>query len=407
VRSLLIGLLPLAVIFFAAFPVRAQKIDPEIATLVQGNNEFGIALYKRLAEKDGNVFLSPYSISNALAMTYAGARGNTAAQMKTTLHFNLADERLHPAFARLIASLHDIKKEKNEPEPLQLVVANRLWGQKDFGFLPDFLKIGADNYKAGLQEVDYIKNTEAARETINAWVEKQTNQKIKNLLAKGILTVDTRLVLTNAIYFKANWREPFNETLTKNAKFHLADGKSVETPMMAGNVSTNFADLGAFTMVSLPYSDYRYSMIVLLPKKKDGLADLEKKLTATDLTAWIKKMSYHAVNVKLPKFKVTAEFQLNETLKQMGMADAFTISKADLSGMTTRQKLYLSAVVHKAYVDVNEKGTEAAASTAVVASVTSAPPPATFHADHPFLFLIHDRTTGSILFAGRLANPAR
>lgn len=321
----------------ATINAQPQKVDPEIQTLADGNNDFGITLYKRLAEKEGNVFFSPYSISNALAMTYAGARGNTAAEMKTTLRFNLGDDRLHPAFAKLIASLHDVKKEKGEPEPLQMVVANRHFGQQNFGFLPDFLKIGSDNYRAGLQEVDYIKNTEGARKTINDWVEKQTNQKIKELLKEGILTVDTRLVLTNAIYFKANWRDPFNEERTKKAKFFLDAKKTIDTPIMDGHVSTNFADHGDFTMVALPYTDYQYSMIVLLPKKKDGLADLEKKLSAKDLSAWIKKMSYHAVDVKLPKFKVTAEFRLDETLKQMGMIDAFTISKADLSGMTTQQ----------------------------------------------------------------------
>lgn len=386
-----------------AMPAHAQKLDPEVQTLVQGNSEFAANLYQKLAVKDGNLFFSPYSISNALSMTYAGAKGNTATEMKTTMRFHLMDDRLHPAYGKLISQLHAEGKKR----PFQLSVANRLWGQKDYGFLPDFIKNGQVNYNAGLEEVDYITAHEEARKRINAWVEKETKDKIKNLIPQGVLNDLTRLVLTNAIYFKAAWSSPFNEKQTQPGEFTLADGKTIKVPLMAQTWRTSFADLGDFTMVQLPYEEYQQSMIVLLPKKKDGLAALEKKITGDNLAEWTKKLSDHQVNLKLPKFKVTAEFKLNDVLKEMGMKDAFVFGKADFSGMATREKLYISAVLHKAFVDVNEAGTEAAAATAVVIGKRSLPPRATFHADHPFIFLIRDHATGSTLFMGRVMTPAQ
>lgn len=385
-----------------ATPVHAQPRDPEIAALAQGNTDFGLTLYQRLAAKEGNLFLSPYSISNAFGMCYAGARGNTAAEMKTTLRFNLADDRLHPAFAKLIGQLNAEGKKR----PFQLTVANRLWGQKDYGFLPEFSKIGQDHYGAGLEEVDYVGATEAARLKINGWVEEKTKDKIKDLIPKGVLNDLTRLVLTNAIYFKAPWMNPFDPKQTKPGDFQLANGKTVKAPMMHSHDRGNFAAFDAFSMVQIPYEGHEQSMIVLLPKKNDGLSDLEKKLTSENLNTWMKKLSTHIVDLKLPKFKVTAEFKLNDVLKEMGMKDAFVFGKADFSGMATSEKLYITAVLHKAFVDVNEAGTEAAASTAIVVGTRSLPPPATFHADRPFIFLIRDHRTGTILFLGRVANPA-
>lgn len=399
---ILVTLLFAVVAWNLAMPVHAQKIDPEVNALVDGNNDFGMTLYQRLAQKDGNLFLSPYSISNAFGMTYAGAKGNTAAEMKTTLRFNLADERLHPAFAKLIASLDAAGKKK----PFQLTIANRLWGQKDYGFLPAFTDIGKKHYGAGLEEVDYINATEDARKAINAWVEKQTKDKIKDLVPPGVLDDKTRLVLTNAIYFKAPWLSPFSPKQTKQGTFDLGNGKTVKADMMHQNQRTSFADLGAFTAVQLPYEGYEQSMVILLPKKKNGLADLEKNLTAANLKAWLGKLSTHQVDLAIPKFKMTAEFRLKEILQEMGMKDAFAAGKADFSGMATREKLYISAVLHKAFVEVNEAGTEAAASTAIVVGATSLPQPATFHADHPFVFLIRDQRTGSILFVGRVADPS-
>jgi len=384
-------------------PGQSQADRPDTAALVQGNSEFAARLYQQLAAREkGNLFFSPYSISNALAMTYAGARGNTAAEMKATLHFRLPDEQLHPAFARLIAQLHGKGKQRT----FQLSVANRLWGQKDYGFLPEFTRIGADHYGAGLEEVDYVRAAEAARLRINAWVAEQTQQKIKDLIPPNVLDDMTRLVLTNAIYFKAAWASPFEEKQTSPGDFQLGDGKTVKVPMMRQKWRTTFADLGDFAMVKLPYEHGEQSMLVMLPKKSDGLPALEKQLTADNLARWTAQLRDHRVDLMLPKFKVTAEFQLNDVLKEMGMRDAFIFGKANFSGMATRELLYITAVLHKAFVDVNEAGTEAAAATAVVVGTRSLPPAATFHADRPFLFLIRDETSGTILFLGRVVNPS-
>jgi serpin B len=390
-----LGLFGFAATGFAQGP----KLDPEIATLVQSNSEFATNLYQKVADKEGNLFLSPYSISNALAMTYAGARGNTANEMKTTLRFSLEGDRLHPTFGKLIAKLH-------EKGPFQLSVANRLWGQKDYGFLPKFLKVTKDDYHAGLQEVDFIGATEQSRKTINTWVEKQTKDKIKELIPAGVLDANSRLVLTNAIYFKAAWSTPFDVKATKPGPFHLVSNKTVETPMMHIKTRMSYGDHGSLAILDMPYVKHEQSMIVILPKEKNGLPDVERNLTAANLSKWMMKLSTHEVDLKFPKFKVTAEIKLNETLKQMGMRDAFAFGKADFSGMATSEKLYITAVLHKAFVEVNEAGTEAAAATAIGVGTLSLPPPATFHADRPFLFLIRDNRTGSILFMGRVVNPA-
>lgn len=394
----------LALVLLWSFPIlgQAQNVDPDVAMLVRGNNDFALTLYQQMAANDGNLFFSPYSISNALAMTYAGACGNTAEEMKATLRFNLAPNRLPLAFNKLITQLDGDGK----PRPFQLTVANRLWGQKDYGFLPEFTNVGKKFYHAALEEVDFVRSAEMARKTINAWVERQTKDKIKNLIPPGLLDDQTRLILTNAIYFKAPWLNPFNSVATKQAPFHLANGKAIDTPMMHAHQRLRFASDESFNMLELPYEGHGQAMIVLLPKKKDGLGELEKQINAEALAKWLRKLTPHQVDVKLPKFKVTANSNLIAILKQMGMNDAFTFGKADFSGMATHEKLYITAVLHKAFVDVNEAGTEAAASTAVVIGTTSLPPPATFHADHPFIYLIRDNASGSILFAGRLADPA-
>jgi serpin B len=373
----------------------------DATALVQGNNTFALDLYRELATEKGNLFFSPYSISTALGMTYAGARGDTAAQMATTLHFGLPPERLHPAFGSLIKEINGAGK----PRKYQLQTANRLWGQKDYGFLPEFLKLTETNYGAGLKEVDFVDAPEEARKAINAWVEEQTRDKIKELIKPGILTAKTRLVLTNAIYFKAAWMHPFLERRTVKGDFHVGADKKVTVPLMHGGVRTGYFKGDDFEGLNLPYESNDLAMIVLLPKA-GGLADLEKRLTAANIQGWLSKLRSHRVTVTLPKFKVTAQFMLKDTLSRMGMPLAFDPAKADFSGMTTREKLWISHVIHKAFVDVNEKGTEAAAATAVLLGGGSAPPPATFRADRPFVFLIRDNRTGSILFVGRVIDPS-
>jgi serpin B len=377
-------------------------IPADVQTVVGGNNTFALDLYARLREKEGNLFCSPYSISTALAMTYAGARAETAEQMAKVLHFSLNQERLHPAFGSLRTEIQGAAQKHK----YQLQTANRLWGQKGYGFLPDFLKTLERNYGAGLKEVDFIGAREEARTTINGWVEEQTQDRIKELIQRGMLTADTRLVLTNAIYFKAAWMRPFDLKQTKEGDFTRADGKKVQAKLMHGNHRTNYYKGDTFAALELPYEEHDLSMIVLLPNAADGLPAFEKRLTAANLTQWLGKLSDRRVDVTLPKFKLTSEFLLEKVLSKMGMPIAFDGNKADFSGMTTREKLHISHVIHKAFVDVNEAGTEAAASTAVLMERLSAPPAATFHADHPFVYLIRDRRTGSILFLGRVTDPA-
>lgn len=380
-----------------------EPTKPDVAAVVKGDNEFAFDLYGRLREQDGNLFFSPNSISTALAMTYAGARHDTADEMAKALHFTLPQEKLHPAFAELLKGLNGEGKKRG----YRLNVANRLWGQKGYGFKEDFLKLTKDNYGAGLQEVDFIRATEAARKEINAWVEKQTRDKIKELIKEGILDDTTRLVLTNAIYFKGDWNSQFKKDLTKEERFDDGSDVRITAPMMHQTGAFKYHDAGALQVLEMPYAGKELSMVVLLPKKVSGLAELEKSLSADKLAGWLGKAREQEVVVSLPKFKTTSEFSLKDQLSALGMKKAFTM-QADFSGMNGREDLYIAAVVHKAFVDVNEEGTEAAAATGVVVDATSAPPPKPeFRADHPFVFLIRDTRNDSVLFLGRIVNPTK
>jgi len=418
----------LAAIVLACFagdrPVASENKDAQ--ALVEGNNRFALELYARLRGNEGNLFFSPYSISTALAMTYSGARGTTAGQMAQTLRFPrepnkaldsdnqdkllyrvekrlLSDERLAAAFGRLQKGL----KADPKREGYELSVANALWGQRGYDFLEEFLEIVETNYGGRLGEVDFAAATEKARRSINAWVEEKTKNKIKELIKPGVLNSMTRLVLTNAIYFKGAWDTPFQEAATRPASFTLSGGKKVDVPMMNQNDRFKYAETESFQALELPYADNELSMVILLPKKTDGLSDFEKKLTAKSLSDWLSKLAKRKVIVSVPKFEMTSQFSLAAVLKSMGMTDAFAPREADFSGMNGRKDLFISAVVHKAYVEVNEEGTEAAAATGVAIGLTSMPidRPPTFRADHPFLFLIRHNLTGSILFIGRVANP--
>jgi serpin B len=379
------------------------QLRPDTKAVVADNNAFAFDLYAQLREEKGNLFYSPYSISSALAMTYAGARGDTAVEMATALRFALPPERLHDGFGELIRELNSQEK----PRRAQLNVANRLWGQKDYGFLPGFLKLTEDHYRAGLKEVDFVKSTEQARNEINSWVEEQTKGKIKDLLGPRSLNALTRMVLTNAIYFKGSWHYEFQTKATVDGPFHVTPKDQVTVKLMNAQVPAAFGDFGDVKVLELPYQDHEMSMVLLLPAQRDGLPALEKRLTAAQVKQWTEKLGYQDVQVTLPKFKVTTLFELTQRLKALGMERAFDPGKADFSGMATREHLFISSVVHKAFVDVNETGTEAAAATAVVVKTTKKerPEPVVFRADHPFVYLIRDNRTGSILFVGRLANP--
>ncbi|MGA2323343.1 MAG: serpin family protein [Sedimentisphaerales bacterium] len=377
-------------------------IDPNQQTVVAGNNKFAFELYGKLESQQGNLFLSPYSISTALAMTSAGARGQTEKQMAETLCFApMKNEQFHKIFGEVIGQLNASGKKGG----YELVVANALWGQKDYKFLPEFLTLVRENYGGDLQQVDFVKQTEPARKIINAWVENKTKDKIKELIKPGMLDSTTRLVLTNAIYFKGKWANQFAPVLTKDSPFILLGGEKVNVPMMNQTEKFGYREVNNIQVLEMPYVNNDLSMVVLLPKKLDGISELEKDLNNDNLVRWIDDLHKRKVQVFLPKFKMTSEFELARVLGAMGMPIAFS-DKADFSGMNGNYELSISAVVHKAYVDVNEEGTEAAAATGVgvIATSIEAPPPV-FKADHPFIFLIRDNQTGSILFMGRTANP--
>jgi serpin B len=291
----------------------------------------------------------------------------------------------------------------------ELFVANALWGQKGYAFKPEFTAMLQNSYGAGLNDVDFAHQTEQARKTINDWVAQQTKDKIKDLIPQGILDNLTRLVLTNAIYFKSNWAETFTKQATKDAPFKLSADQSVDVPMMHTQKSFPYIETDDFQMVELPYVAHELSMVILLPKKVDAVGDIEKNLTAANIDRWLNDKKPVPVEVTLPKFKFSSQFRLDDTLKGLGMKDAFDAGKADFSKMTAQERLYISAVIHKAFVAVDEEGTEAAAATAVVGEGGGAPMqpknPKVFKADHPFIFLIRHNATGAILFMGRLVNP--
>jgi serpin B len=321
---------------------------PDVAAVVKGNNQFAFDLYAQLRKQDGNLFFAPNSISTALAMTYAGARGDTADEMAKALHFTLPPDQLHPAFAALLKEQNGEGKKRG----YQLSVANALWGQKGEGFKDDFLKLTRDNYGAGLREVDFKDAAEAARQEINAWVEKQTHDKIKDLLKPGVVNPLTRLVLTNAIYFKGDWDSQFKKDRTRDEAFDDGGGEKLKVPMMHQTAKFKYYDAGTLQVLEMPYAGKELSMVVLLPKKVNGLADLEKSLTADKLAGWLGQGREQEVVVSLPKFKTTAEYSLNAPLEALGMKKAFQMPGANFSGMNGKEDLYITAVVHKAFVDL-------------------------------------------------------
>jgi serine protease inhibitor len=377
--------------------------DADRTVVVEGNNAFAVALYHHLSHQAGNLFFSPESISTALAMAYAGARGNTAAEMAKALHFTVPPGQLHPAMGALLRDLNAAHSD------YQLNVANALWAQQGYTFLDQFLNLLRTDYGAGLQQVDFKGAPEVARSTINQWVEQKTQDKIKDLLAPGSLRPDTRLVLTNAIYFKGNWQTQFDKAQTKNEDFYLSQTKSAAAPLMHREGSFSYFDGGTFQVLEIPYKSKALSLIILLPKERSGLPGLEDSMTASNMQQWLSRAApVPKVIVTVPRFKSTQEFELSTALRALGMPQAFG-SGADFSGMTGKRDFAISAVIHKAFVDVNEEGTEAAAATAVtmraLAMRVPGPPPPVFRADHPFIFLIRDNGSRSILFMGRMTDP--
>ena len=388
--------------------ITSPDVSPaEESLLVEGNSAFAFDLYQALREKDGNLFYSPHSISLALAMTYAGARGETAQQMADTLHFNLSQDNLHPAFNNLDIELSERGQgaKGKDDEGFRLNIVNAIWGQKDYSFLPTFLDVLAENYGAGLRTLDFIKETEKSRVTINDWVSDQTEGRIEDLIPQGVIDAATRLVLTNAIYFNAAWQYPFGETMTADGLFYLLDGGQVTVPMMKQTESFGYTEGEGYQAVELLYDGGELSMVILLPGAGQFEA-FEEALKAQQVDDIIKGLQNTQVTLTMPQFEFDSDFSLKDILTGMGMPVAFS-GGADFSGMTGSPDLFIDEVLHKAFVSVDEAGTEAAAATAVIMKETAMPvdPPVEVTIDRPFIFLIRDIDTSAILFVGRVLNP--
>jgi serpin B len=386
-----------------AAPLRAdapvKPVGADLAAMVAGGNEFAFSLYGRLRAAKGDLFVSPLSISTALAMTYSGARGATATEMAGALRFTLPPEKLHPAFQDLLGNLNGEAGKGG----LELHIANALWVDKQFKLLDEFVKVCGENYSAGVQAVDFQNQPDPARKTINAWVAKRTNDKIPELLAQRTITPDARLVLTNAVYFKSAWKNTFERTATKDDVFYAAGGKEQKMPLMHMTARLAYAEHDSCRILEMPYKDDATSMVVVLPDERDGLAALEARINAKWMAFAVAALDDRQVAVTLPRFTTRYTRALNDDLAALGMRSAFTHA-ADFSGIDGERDLFISLVVHQAFVDVNEQGTEAAAATAVVAELMTSirSNPAEFRADHPFIYLIRHRVTGAILFLGKL-----
>ena len=384
-----------------------ESSDGDLEELVSGNTAFALDMYHQLQEEEGNLFFSPYSISLALAMTYAGARGETETQMSETLQFTLSQEELHQAFNALDIALASRGEnvEGQDGEPFRLNIANSLWGQEDYEFLSDFLDVLAENYGAGFNVLDFMTEPEEARGIINSWVEEQTEDKIKDILPEGSIHDLTRLVLTNAIYFNAAWAHEFEEDATRDRPFHLPDGSQVTVSMMSQAENFEYAEGDAYQAIEVPYDGEELSMVVIMPES-GHFEEFEDSLDPEKLRSILSRLAATEVAFSMPKFEYESDsVSLASTLSDMGMPQAFS-GAADFSGIDGTGQLFIKDVIHKAFISVNESGTEAAASTAVNMQLKGAPDIiATMIVDHPFIYLIRDIETGSVLFLGRMMNP--
>lgn len=387
-----------------------QRVTPTITAAqveqaTASTRQFGVDLYNHLVAQPGkqNLFFSPHSIAAALQMTYAGARTQTATEMRSVLHLSLTDTEVHAAGNALDAALmsRGQGKQGKDGQPFRLKIANATWSQAGYRFLPTFLDTLAENYGAGLNVVDFVAGAETARATINGWVANKTEDKIKDLLPQGSITADTRLVLTNAIYFNAAWADQFEPSATTNAPFAKAGGGSVDVPTMhKGLTNTSLYQSSGISAVAVPYDGDELSMVIIRP---DDLASFESTFSPAVLDAILTGLAPHAVMLHLPKWQATVETPLKAPLTALGMEAAFTT--ADFSGIDGTMNLVITDVVHKAFVAVDEKGTEAAAATAVIIGETSAPEFVDVKVDRPFLYLIRDNATGAVVFMGRTVDP--
>ncbi|MEY2817409.1 MAG: hypothetical protein RL275_872, partial [Chloroflexota bacterium] len=389
---------------------RAREKNPTVSesdlkTLVDGNNAFGLDLYQTLRSQDGNLILSPFSVSLALAMTYAGARGETETQMADVLNFGPQDQ-VHNTFNALDLALEEspIVLDKDQ-EPMQLSIANSVWAEQTFTFLPDFLDMLSVNYGAGIQLMDFINSPDPSRKIINQWVSDETKDKINNLLPENSITSDTKMVLVNAIYFKADWLSPFDANDTYDSSFKLLDGSEVTVPMMGQQLYIPYFVGDGYAVAELPYAGESAVMTLLVPDE-GRFEEIEAQVDGAMFNEALANLAPADVTLRMPKFEFESPFNLSDALIEMGMPLAFDENRADFSGMTDQQDLYIGNVIHKAFVAVDEKGTEAAVATAVVMEgATAMMPENVLTINRPFLFFIRDVETGQILFIGRVLNP--
>jgi serpin B len=377
---------------------------PDLTALVSSNTDFALSLYGQLRTNDGNLFFSPYSISTCLGMTYAGARGETALQMARALDFSTNQDRVGAAFGALQTELDKLQGDAG----IEFTLANGLWTQQGVPFLPDFLGNATSNYQAVLNQVNFVTQADSVTGEINQWVAQKTQGIIVNLLGPGMVNAQTRLVLVNAIYFKGAWASQFSTNATTVQPFYVSSNQTVNVSLMHQTNSVGYYQNNSFQAVELPYRGTNATMVILLPGDPGGLAQLEASLTPQELAQVLTNMEMGAqpVEVFLPKFSLQATENLIPDLENLGMTDAFTGGVADFSGMDGARDFSIGVVVHKAFVDVDETGTVAAAATGIVVGVAVAPPtPPVFRADHPFLFMIRDTLSGSILFVGRVSDP--
>ena len=379
--------------------------EPTLSELVEGNNAFAFDLFQAVRNKNSNLFYSPYSISVALAMTYTGARTSTEEQMANVLHYTLPQDQLHPTFNYLeyLLTNQEIDEIRQE-EDFILHVANSIWGQDGYSFLPEYLDLIARNYGAELRVLDFgdENNREQARLAINDWISEQTEGKIDDLIRKGMLTEMTRLVLANAVYFKAEWEDPFLNA-TRDDEFYLLDGSAVTVPMMSRRGFANYFESTGYQAIEIPYRGERFQMVILLPAE-GRFDDIESSLDNEFVNSLLRGFASDDIKLYLPKFEYEASLSLANTLAEMGMPDAFDKLQADFSGIAKiPPNLFITHIEHKAFVAVDETGTEAAAATGVVAVAVSEP--VVVEVNRPFIFFIRDSESGTIVFVGRVINP--
>jgi serpin B len=376
-------------------------------TLQESNTTFAFDFYHMVNRDGGNLVYSPYSISLAMAMLYAGAGGETASQIASAFHFILRSDQFHPALNALsldLAQRPEQSKKIDRKNPMQLYIANAVWGQQDYTFEKAYLDLLAINYGAGIRLMNFAGDADSARQQINDWVDRQTKGKIKDVMPPGSVDPSTRMVMANAIYFKAAWQEAFVRKLTSDASFTLLDGTQVQVPTMQtdGEIPVRFGSDDGYQAVALPYKGNLAEMVIILPDQ-DRFESVESMLDATKFDAIMHELETSDLLLYLPRFEFSVDFDLKPVLSAMGMPSAFDYTKAEFSSITNSEPLYVQQALHKAYILINEEGTEAAAATifgAVPASL-----PRELHIDRPFIFIIRDVPTGTILFVGRVLNP--